>query len=114
MAGCCGGRKLFPLVTQILCLTLGLIAFIMSAVTCSGCSFVTPLSGVDDDGDVKRCYPQAGLFNYRTASMVNGVCVYSQCINYPSGYLASVDGASKSIKPAQAMGAVVQADRVLV
>jgi len=75
-------------------MSLGLIAFILSAVAASGCAFLTISGSV--------CYPQLGLFKY------NGViqctlsgAVYSGCTKYDNPTMLS-----GSNKAAQAMGAI--------
>ncbi len=85
-------------------MTLGLVAFAMSSSAVSGCSYIAPSGGVDDDGDPNVCYEHWGLFASKVASRRNGACIYSQCVK-----TKVVEGGSGSIKPAQAMGAIAAA-----
>ena len=60
---------------RILSMILGFIAFILSAVTASGCAFLT-LSG-------DLCYNQLGLFKYNNAIQCIGTStLYSGCTKY--------------------------------
>lgn len=96
--GCCGQRKLFPLITQILSMTLGLIAFILSAVTASGCEFLSP------SGDAETCYDHFGLFNFNNViACTEAGGLYSGCSKYNTLMMRDTAG---SLRPAQAMGAI--------
>lgn len=98
-----GKRPIFPLVTQILTMSLGLIAFIMSAVAASGCAFIIPESGTNEDGNF-RCYDQYGLFKFNPeVQCTDAGVLYAGCTKYSNIFLK---GTSGSIKPAQAMGAI--------
>lgn len=94
----CGQRALFPLITQSLTMSLGFIAFVMSATAASGCAYIA-LSG-----DANRCYPQFGLFNWNNvAQCTTAGALYSGCTKYTSMMTQDTSG---SVKPAQAMAAI--------
>jgi len=100
-SGCCGQRKLFPLITQILSMALGLIAFILSAVTASGCEFVTP------SGDPETCYDHFGLFNFNSVlECTEAGALFAGCSKYNKLMMKDTGG---SLRPAQAMGAIAAA-----
>jgi len=62
---------------RILSMTLGLIAFILSAVTASGCEFLSP------SGDAETCYDHFGLFNFNNAiACTEAGGLYSGCSKY--------------------------------
>ena len=60
-------------------MSLGLIAFILSAVVASGCDFVAPY------GSAEMCYDQFGIFKFNdVVQCTERGALYSGCTKYNS------------------------------
>ena len=70
-------------------MSLGVIAFIMSSVSVTGCSFIVPSEDI-------LCPSTAGLFK------IGNDCLSSKCMAYPTSILNDLPGSGKA---ARAMGA---------